>query len=65
MRFEIVIVKKSLDAANAITAGKISSRARSMISAIMLRLVRPSANCRYCPALDGSTLRRDITTDGK
>src|SRR5712671_5034336 len=39
IRFEIVIVNRSLDAANAITLGKISSRAASMISIVMSRLV--------------------------
>jgi hypothetical protein len=36
---EIVIVKKSLDAANAMTLGKIRSLAASMIKLIMDRLV--------------------------
>jgi hypothetical protein len=39
IRFEMVIVKKSLDAANAITVGKIISRAASMSKSIMGRLV--------------------------
>jgi hypothetical protein len=39
IRFEIVIVKKSLDAANAMTVGKIISRAASRIKFIMGRPV--------------------------
>ena len=39
IRFEIVIVNRSLDAANAMTLGKINSRAASMISIVMSRLV--------------------------
>jgi hypothetical protein len=60
MRFDIVIVKKSLDAANAITAGKISSRATSIISVIIFRLVRPKP-----PPVSCANLRCDFTTDGK
>src|SRR5262249_34865397 len=58
MRFEIVIVKRSLDAANAITAGKTSNRAMSSSNVVMIRLVHPSARGRRPPG-GGDVPRRD------
>jgi hypothetical protein len=53
-------VKKSLDAANAITAGKISSRATSISSVIIFPFVRPNP-----PSASRATVRCDLTTDSK
>src|ERR1700682_4076567 len=59
MRFEIVILKKSLDAANAMTAGKISRRAASMINVVMVRsCIRPA--CLMTSLLDVGQIVRHV-----
>src|SRR3981081_2813503 len=59
IRFEIVIVKKSLDAANAMTAGKISRRAASMIKAVMVRSCIRS-ECLMASLLDVGQIVRHV-----